>query len=301
MSYVEKTLKAGKGYEEIIPINWELYKELYEEFGKETPAPVVTMGVPFFDNLLEGFEGGRLYVISGPTKSGKTTFAQTVMFQMAKLGIPSGFFSYEMGPKEVVAKFAAADGLTGWKGKPTNLPLFMPTRLHTGGGDLHFAWLFDAIKKGRDEHGIKLFVIDHLHFLLPLKSYDNTSFLLGGIVRELKKMSVMLNVPIILLAHMQKLDDEFERPTWMHIRDSSFITQEADVTLMVYRVKDKAKARKEIERKGKAQTNEPGADYNTKCAILSVELNRMSGNTGFVKMWHNGSIFVPYNGQDQYV
>ena len=105
--------------------------------------------------------------------------AQTFMYNLAQNNQASLMFSYEMGWQEIVSKFQDMDNVTG--NTKTNLPMYLPMELHRGGGELQFQWLYEAIKKAKEEQNIKLAIIDHLHFLLPLKDFRNTSFIIGGI------------------------------------------------------------------------------------------------------------------------
>lgn len=285
--YLEAMLAKGQTYDQITPLNIFSYEELVRKLQTEPVKPPISTGNKELDEVMGGFENGRLYVLSAMTKQGKTTMAQTIMYQMSLNNLPSLFFSFEMGWKEVIEKYIAMDKCTGLGN--TTLPLFMPIELHRGGGELQYQWLFEAIAKAIVEKGIKLVVIDHLHFLLPLKDYQNTSFIIGGIVREVKRMAVVLNIPIILIAHTTKIKDD-KVPDWTDIRDSSFITQEADVVLMMYRIKNKEAPKKTTD-------DSPAETYTQKTA-LSVELDRVRGRSGKILMWHNGTMFERYQDQD---
>ena len=280
--YLTKSLKEGKAYDQIIPIDVSSYSELVEKMKSIVAIKPTSTGLNELDSLMGGFENGRMYVLSAPTKQGKTTLAQSLMYLMAKKGLPSMIFSYEMGWQEITKKFMAMDLMKNQQ--TTNLPLYLPIELHRGGGELQYQWLFEAIYKAKTENGVKLVVIDHLHFLLPLKDYQNTSFIIGGIVREIKRMAVALDVPIILIAHVQKIKDD-KVPDWTDIRDSSFITQEADVVLMMYRKKNENTAKKVTD-------NNTLETYSNE-AFLSLELDRVSGKSGKIKLIHNGIMFEP--------
>lgn len=288
MGYLEDSLKAGKTLDQVVPIDTSSYKELIEKLRQEPTAQISTSGYSELDALIGGFEDGRLYVLSAPTKMGKTTLAQSIMYNMSRKGIPSLIFSYEMGWQEIVRKFMAMDGQLQITDEPTDLPIYIPMDLHRGGGDLQYQWLFEAIKQARVRDGVKLVVIDHLHFLVPLRDYQNFSIIIGGIVREIKRIAVALQIPIVLIAHVGKIMDD-KKPDHTNIRDSSMITQEADVVLMMYRVKNKKDGRDS----GKV-TDDSVEDSYGQQAILSVELDRVKGVTGKIKLWHNGSMFVPF-------
>lgn len=288
MSYIENALKEGKTLDQVVPLDIYSYKELVEKLRSQPKTILSTSGYSELDNLIGGFEDGRLYVLSAPTKMGKTTLAQSIMYNMSRKGIPSLIFSYEMGWQEIVRKFMAMDNQLEITDEPTDLPLHSPIDLHRGGDDLQYQWLYDAIAQAQKRDGIKLVVIDHLHFLVPLRDFKNNfSIIIGGIVREIKRMAVSLQIPIILIAHVGKIMDD-KKPDYTNIRDSSMITQEADVVLMMYRVKNKKVEKQRID-------DDSVEDTYTRQAILSVELDRVKGITGKIKLWHNGAMFVPYN------
>lgn len=291
--FLEKSLKANVPLEQIKTLDLYSYNELVKKLKAEPQRQATPTGSRQLDDIIGGFEKGRLYVLAGTTKGGKTTLAQTLMYNLGKQGVPSLFFSYEMGWQEVVRKYMAMDGLKSAQGTPTNLPLYMPIDMYRG-GDLQFDWIREAIQKGQQEYNAQFVVIDHLHFLLPLKDYQNLSMIIGGIVREIKRMAVQLDIPILLLCHLQKnATKEDAAPSWTDIRDSSFIAQEADATMIIWRGKDE-----EATKVSKRITSTSTADVYTNKSMLSVELNRMNGKTGRVLYWHNGAMFEPYVNQD---
>ena len=277
--YVKKSLAQGLRFDEVTPINLETYRALLRRIEKEPKPKTVKTGIPSLDNLIQGFEAGRLYVLSAQTKQGKTTVAQTFMHNLGKQEIPSMIFSYEMSWQDIAIIFGEMDKVDN---VTTELPVYVPTELHRGGGELQYQWLYEAMAKAKEEKGVQLAVIDHLHFLLPLKDYNNTSFLLGGIVREIKRIVMNLQIAVILIAHTQKIMDD-KVPDWTMIRDSSFISQEADMVMMLYRIKslDAAKNTKD----------ESTMDVYKNKTILSVDLNRMGGKTGKIPLRHNGAKF----------
>ena len=283
--YIEKMVKSGHTLDQVIPIDLYSYSELVDKLKTEPKTPMISTGNPELDEIMSGgFEDGRLYILSAPTKNGKTVMAQTFMYNLARKGDASMIFSYEMGWREIVQKFIDMDTCMGFS-EPTELPLYMPMELHRGGGELQYQWLFEAIAKAKEEKNIKLAVIDHLHFLLPLKDFNNPSFIIGGIVREIKRIAVSLSVPIILIAHIAKIKDD-KKPDLSDIRDSSFISQEADVVMMMYRIKNESEKKK--------VTDESVEDSYSNKAILSIEADRKNGRTGKVKLWHNGAMFEVY-------
>lgn len=288
-SYYDMAMKEGYDLDQIIPIDLSTYQEILAQIANEPPTEHRSTGLFEIDSIIKGFEPSRLYVLSAQTKAGKTTMAQTFMHNLGKQKIPSMIFSYEMNYREVAKVFGEMDKTDGVK---TDMPVYVPRELHRGGGELQYQWLFESILKAKEEKGVEFVVIDHLHFLLPLRDYRNTSMIIGGIVREIKRIANALQVSIMLIAHTQKIPDD-KVPDWTMIRDSSFITQEADMVMMMYRIKSKEAAKK--------QTDESTENVYTNKTILSVELNRMGGTTGKVKMKHNSAKFVPWTEEDEFM
>ena len=179
--------------------------------------------LPSLDGWLEGFEAGELVVVSGLTSQGKTTLCQTLSFNFFTQNIVSLWFSYEMTYRQFLRKL------------PEDLFVFMPLVLKGKSID----WIRDRIHEAKLKYNIRAVFIDHLHFLVDMAKVKNPSLEIGSIVRGLKRIALDLNVTIFLIAHSTKIRFD-EEPELDSIRDSSFIPQDADVVLIVWRAKDKA-------------------------------------------------------------
>lgn len=178
--------------------------------------------LPSLDEWLEGFEAGELVVISGLTGQGKTTLCQTLSFNFFTQNITSLFFSYEMTPRQFLRKL------------PEDLFVFMPLVLKGKSLD----WIRDRIHEAKLKYNIRAVFIDHLHFLVDMAKLKSPSLEIGSIVRGLKRVALDLHVTIFLVAHSTKIKFD-EEPELDSIRDSSFIPQDADVVLIVWRGTDK--------------------------------------------------------------
>lgn len=296
MDFLEQAKAAGVAITDIPSQQSPLYQDHTSRLReiRLTAKPRISSGLQGLDTITGRFNGGQLIILSGPTKNGKTTFAQTLSWNMAREGTPSLWLSYEMSWQELTTKFQLMDDLYQLSGEPTPVPIAYPTEYFQGKQDLNLSWVKSLIQKAIDDHGVKFVFIDHLHFLLPLKDMNNISFVIGGVVREIKKMAVSLDIPIMLIAHTGKLPDD-KVPGLDDIRDSSFIVQESDYALMVYRERNstgtKGGVRSTYERAA------PGKIYSNR-AVIRVLTNRYNGNTEDLVMWHDGTKFVPYNSQD---
>jgi replicative DNA helicase len=239
------------------------------------------------DVMLDGgFQGGELIILSAPTKSGKTLFCQTMSYNQAKNGIPSVWFTFELGWQEFTKRFMEMDPEFQSTGVPQNLPIWYPIENHS----LSLEWLESQIKKSITENNAKIVFIDHLHFLLPLKDFNqNVSFLIGGIVRELKTISIRNDIPIVLIAHPKKTEVD-DIMTMSAIRDSSFITQESDFTLVMWRERYPQRVNNSRRPGENVDILENKSIYKNS-AIVSLEANRRNGITERFRIEHNNGRF----------
>jgi replicative DNA helicase len=262
------------------------YHELVDktrEFINKTKIPTF---FPSVDEWIDGgLQGGELAIISAPTKQGKTSVAQTWSYLQAVNKIPSVWFSFEMSWQELTKKFMMMDVEGELEGTPSKLPLYYPI----DNRHLSLEWLDQKIKQAIKKYGARIAYIDHLHFLLSLKetSTANVSLLLGGIVREIKKIAVRNDIPIVLIAHIRKIDSE-EEPKMSDIRDSSFVSQESDFTFLLWR----ERIRRAPSGKYNVETKTQEEVY-TNMATLALEANRRNGITKRTKIGMINGRFYP--------
>ena len=187
---------------------------------------IVRSHLPRLDAAVGNFQGGELIAISGLTKHGKSTFAKTLTRNFLREGTKTVWFSYEMPAQQFIE--------TCRETMPFYLPLQLVSR--------SLRWILRRCIEAKLKYGVDVVMIDHLHYLVDLVVLRNPSLEIGGIIRQLKTMATTHNLIVFLIAHTTKAlaGDE---PTEADMRDSSFIAQEADTTLMVTRCKDRATQR----------------------------------------------------------
>jgi len=190
-----------------------------QEKGEDNPLVCVRSKIPALDKACENFVDGELYVISGPTKSGKTTFCQTLTHNFTEQHNYSLWFSYEVPPKLFMKGFEDEEPL-----------FFMPEKLM----DRSMDWVEYKILESLEKFQTRIVFIDHLHFLFDLVSRGNVSLTIGNVIRRLKHLCNSKGLIIFLLCHTTKGsgDDEI---SYDNIRDSSFVSQESDCCIMIKR------------------------------------------------------------------
>lgn len=233
--------------------------ELNKAFGEMPEAMNFKTKIPTFDRLMGGLEAGELIIMSGATKHGKTLFCQTLTKNLEEQNLKCLWFEFEVPYRQFITKFP-------------NLPLFyLPKQLH----NKNISWIKERIKEAILKHNTRIVFIDELHFVIDMYS-KSFSLDIGQAMRDLKSFAIENEIVLVIVAHIGMLK-EVRRPVADDIRDSSFITQIADSTVMIWR--EFTKQRNEI-------------DY-TGFSIISVENHRRTGtmSKSFKMRFNNGYFY----------
>jgi replicative DNA helicase len=193
----------------------------FSEMIKSRPAIAKhKTGISGLDAAIDGFEPGELIVISGPTAMGKTTLCDTIVQNLNTIGKRSLFFTFENTPQKMVAIHAEPE-----------TSLYLP--LEHKAKDLK--WLRDRCVEAIQKFSIAAIFIDHLHYVIDMAMKGNVSLEIGATMRFLKReIALELNIPVFIVCHSTKMSFDVE-PSMQHLRDSSFVAQEADTVLIVFR------------------------------------------------------------------
>lgn len=212
----EQQLAGYEGEDRVLPSN-----EVLKAYIASRPkGEKVLSKIPTLDRTIGGFYPGQLIVVSGVTGHGKTTLCQTFTKNMAEQLTHPLWFSYEVGTEDFLSSFHP----------DYQEQIYLPLKLSTN----TLKWLEDRMMESKLKYQTAAVFIDHVHYLVQMNSKQNMSFVIGECVRGLKQLAIKHNIIIFLIAHMTKTKPD-EEPGLGHTRDSSFIEQEADVVLYVWR------------------------------------------------------------------
>lgn len=258
---LEETMKAYSGEDELISS-----LDLLERIKTQPEEKKFLSGLEGLDDILNGFRLNQLIVLAAPTKSGKTQFCVELCSRLKET--QPVFIPFEESAEELVRKFHDR------KEEP---PLFYTPKTITGNT---IKWIEKKIVEGKVKYGSQLFFVDHLHFIVPFTS-DRLDTRIGQTMRELKSLAKAHDVIIVLVAHLKKTNMQVS-PTLEDLRDSSFIAQEADTVMMMWR---QAK-------------REKGQMIITNNTVVSIQANRRTGNTGNVKLTFKDGKYTEYDWVD---
>lgn len=252
-------------------------------------------GFETFDQKLGGIETGEVVVISGKKKNGKTLFAESwiraMLFRDEK--IKAMYLSYEVQTEKLLVKYL----------DNPKFNIYVPRILKT----MDFEWFKEKCLEAKIKHGVNLVLIDHLHFMIDMALKQNFSLNIGAFMRRLKQeIAIGMDMAVILIAHQGQLKDD-QAASSNSLRDSSFIAQESDATIIVSRKKnfDEADMNKlEQKQPSKYQRycdrvmtrNEQGIEaediYSMGLALVTIDCARRTGTYEFKKVFQKVGEFM---------
>lgn len=242
---------------------------LYENFGK---MQGLSSGYPSVDRLTRGFVGGELTVIAGKTSKGKTTLAVNIANNIALSGKTVLFVTLEMTHAQITSRFIFLNGgNTDAYQDVSARTVFQATQ------DLNWKSIHGLIKQARIQMGADIVVIDHLHYFS--REIEGIAEDLGRITKEFKAAAISFSIPLLLISHVRKTQNNKEA-TMDDLRSSSFIAQDADIVLMVGRPEGIAGDTLGIKIE---KNRNRGFDYDDAEAVLNFNNTKL---TEMAKKWN---------------
>jgi replicative DNA helicase len=258
MTKLTEFMALYEGEDEIVPLANLDISEFEEEERYLT-------GIPKLDGILDGFRSNQLIAVSAPSKAGKTQFC---MHLARALPNPT-MFLFEETAQEVLYKYHK---------KGIELPpnLYALRSLTEYSVDYVYRKMIEAWAK----YDSRIFFIDHLHYLIPNEGNEHATYKIKRIMQDLKQFAKRHGFTIFIVAHISH--QSYDQPPGIEdIRDSSFIAQYADTTLMLWRETYNAGAREHKKL------------YNyTNNLLINVALNR---KINFSKDYNTGLVDLTFN------
>lgn len=255
---------------------------ILEESKKHRGRPT---GFETLDFLIGGVSSGELIVVTATAGTGKTCLLQSITWKLAKQGIPSLWYSLENTTENFIVPFVKNDPEAKWDDagkllKVSNMPVYWPKNVE----NLDFNQLKKAIRYAHLTFGTQHVFVDHLHYLISGKDMmaaKSTSLFIGDRLRQLRAIAIETEVSIFLVAHMAKVMDGV-KPTMNDLRDSSFLQQEADSVILLYRERLKNPIIRQIDGFQTEMTH-------SSIVTGTVEKSRRTGQKGlFYLQWFKG-------------
>lgn len=218
-------------------------------------VPGIPTGFQSLDDLTEGFEKGKLYVIGGRPCMGKEEFMLSMIIDIIMQSkLPVLLFSTNHQKADYVQRLLAihcdipvmhlSQGfleIHEWEkldkrvGDLADAPLFLHDSL-----DLPLDELVETAQNSIREKDVHIIFIDCLQMIDFVKEDDTPSDRVAKVMLSLKQLARITNVPIIIGSMLGRGIEyreglEGKRPQLMDLMNSSYIEGLADVIMMVHR------------------------------------------------------------------
>ncbi len=208
----------------------------------------VPSGFPLIDKYTGGWQPGELIVIAGRPGMGKSVFAKD---SAGSAGKPVGYFNLEMSNIEQAKRhITGICGVDFGRIETGRITASDCTRIIDGldrKGELPIFYSDQAILTVDEicsislgmkiRENIGLVVIDYLQLISPTERLSIRQEEVAAISRRLKLLARELELPILLLAQLNRKCEsrEDKRPIQADLRESGAIEQDADIVAFLYR------------------------------------------------------------------
>lgn len=229
-------------------------QKLYDSRGKITGAET---GFKVFDQMTDGLHGAEMIVIAARPSMGKTAFAMNIAEHMAvEKGLPVAVFSLEMSAQQLVQRLLCSlarvnlgnirNGFLSERDFPALMAaaerLAKSKIFIDDTSSIEILALRAKARRLKAKENIQAIFIDYLQLIRSPgdRNNDNRQLEIADISANLKALAKELNIPIVVLAQLnrnpeQRTGESKGRPRLSDLRESGSIEQDADLVGLLVR------------------------------------------------------------------
>ena len=197
------------------------------------------------DRCVGGIRDGELWVVTGDTGHGKTTWLTWLLLQQARAMVPVMVTSFEQRPIGTVQKLLRCElggDFTKFSKGDREHALSclgdLPIHILDHYGEINSDAVIETIRFSARRYGTKIVLVDHLGFLAASDGGAEERHVIESIVRKLATVAVQDNITIMLVAHPNNTSVYQQRRVKItDLKGASAIRQDAHVALVVERKK----------------------------------------------------------------
>ncbi|MEU5108212.1 replicative DNA helicase [Streptomyces sp. NPDC021354] len=228
--------------------------DFIEEMGNRTGLVGIPTGFSDLDALTSGLQPEQMIVIAARPAVGKSTLALDFVRSCSiKHGMPSAYFSLEMGRREINYRLLSAEskvalhhirsgkGMTeeDWEklrrnmGKVRDAPLFVDASPNLTMMDIRA-----KARKLVQKHGVRMIIIDYLQLMQSGgRKPDNRQEEVSDLSRNTKLLAKELEVPVVALSQLNRGPEQRsdKKPMVSDLRESGSIEQDSDLVILLHR------------------------------------------------------------------
>lgn len=242
--------KISNDWEEILDGVLELHKHMDNVKDKDLIG--VPTGFSKVDFITGGLCAGQLIVIAARPSVGKSALLNAMVLNAATKGFKIGIISLEMPVAQITARMGAVisevefykiyrnklydeterDVVYNGLEKLSNLPIKITDKTGVNISDIR-AKVAQLVHKNQ----LDVLFIDYLQLVdgeSGNKNYNREQEV-AKMTKGLKIMSMEYNIPIVVLAQLNREAAKEKKPQLHHLRESGAIEQDADVVMFLHR------------------------------------------------------------------
>jgi replicative DNA helicase len=246
----------AQDYTQIDPVIHKAIEILQKAASNTTGLTGLPTGYTKLDDITSGWQKSDLIIIAGRPAMGKTSFALSLLKNIAvDNSIPVAFFSLEMSMEQLanrllsnVCEIEGKKIMNGqmshdeWERLDANVVNILGKPIYLD--DTPGLSIFELRTKARRlarEKGIQAIMIDYLQLMNANGArFGSRQEEVSTISRSLKGLAKELDIPIIALSQLNRAVEnrdpvEGKRPQLSDLRESGAIEQDADMVLFVHR------------------------------------------------------------------
>ncbi|MCC6884151.1 MAG: replicative DNA helicase [Verrucomicrobiales bacterium] len=258
---------------QVIEVIKTIEKMYYDRSG---PTTGLSTGFTELDGMTNGLHGGEMIVIAARPSMGKTSFVMNVVENVAldrDNPRAAAVFSLEMSSEQLVQRLLCSLARVemqklrgGFLSQQTDFPRLMDAAARLANSQIYIddtpgltiMELRAKARRMKKSFDIQLIAIDYLQLLKApgLGRNDGRQVEIAEISRGIKSLAKELNIPIIVLAQLNRQPDARGggKPKMSDLRESGAIEQDADLVGLLIRPEVYAENSEEKEEmEGEAQ------------------------------------------------
>lgn len=218
----------------------------------------ITTGLADLDAKVIGFKPGQLIVVGARTSIGKTSLGLHFARHAAKLGNPVMLVSLEMQRIEIAERLLAMESgvdsrdLSRGKLGPADLEKLLEASDVVDTLPIHILdtpgmtalKIVANMRRMKRRHGIRMAIIDYIQLVEPEDRSVNRQEQVATISRAFKHAANELGIPVVVLAQLNRQSEarQVGKPKLVDIRESDAISQDSNITLLLWRPNEAAEA-----------------------------------------------------------
>jgi replicative DNA helicase len=247
--------EKARGYASAQTVVQERFKQLSEHANSGGGMLGITTGLADLDTKLRGMKPGQLLVVAARPAMGKSALAGHIAKSLAADGKTGAVFSLEMPREEWIDRWLfsearvspdvihmpgvsrescrdswsklgkAAATISGWRVWIDDQPAITVLALRS------------RCRRLKSKEGLDYVLVDYMQLMRSGSKHGGREEEIAEISRSLKALAKELQVPVVVLAQLNRKCEERtdKRPMLSDLRESGSIEQDADVVIMIYR------------------------------------------------------------------